>query len=182
MIYPSLLRPTSQESFALPSGPLAIPKAELTLRRWAGAPITNTFGGKALIDFAGRPLFAELCVYELLRLSGWEARWVETYGAPAMRPNHFTAWADDRLGMQQHDPIMEPWVIDSLERIAAANVSSYAGCWDVVGWNGTDLLFAELKRRKQDRVRSTQHRWLEAGLQAGLKPGNFLLVEWDFAD
>ncbi|WP_426491274.1 hypothetical protein [Hymenobacter sp. 102] len=76
MNYPSLLRPTSQENFTLSSGPLAVPKVELALRRWAGAPVASTFGGKALIDFAGWLLFAELCVYELLRLSGWEAQWV----------------------------------------------------------------------------------------------------------
>ncbi len=87
-----------------------------------------------------------------------------------MKPHHCTAWADEQVGMQQHDPITQPWVIDTLGSIAAANANSYAGCWDVVGWNGVDLLFAELKRRKKDRVRSTQHRWLEAGLQAGLKP------------
>lgn len=109
------------------------------------------------------------------------AGWVETYGAPAMRPNHFTAWLDDRLGAQQHDPITDPLVVDILQRLAVANLNCYTGCWDVVGWNGSDLLFAEFKRRKQDRVRSTQHRWLNAGLQMGLQADNFLLVEWDFA-
>lgn len=180
MIYPSLLRPTSQESFALPSGMLAIPKAELILRRWTGAPVANTFGGKPLIDFAGRPLFAELCVYELLRLSGWEARWVETYGAPAMKPNHFTAWADAGLASQRHDPITATAVIDQLQRQAVANQNSFAGCWDLVAWQGEQVLFAELKRLRQDRVRPSQHRWLEAGLRIGLQAESFLLVEWDF--
>ena len=68
-----------------------------------------------------------------------------------------------------------------MQRMAAVNQNRYAGCWDVVGWSGPDLLFAELKRRKQDRVRATQHRWLAAGLQVGLQAENFLLVEWAFA-
>lgn len=159
---------------------LAIPKIELQLRRWAGPPISSTFGNKPLIDFGGHPVFAELCVYELVRLSGWEARWVETYGAGPMNPYHFTAWADAGITGQQHVPITNPAVQDLLQKIAHANGDSYAGCWDVVGWNGETVIFAELKRRKKDRIRPTQPRWLEAGLQMGLQPENFLLVEWDF--
>jgi len=179
--HPSLLRPTASEALLVNDQKLYVPRAELTLRRWKGISLANTFGGKPLIDFGGRPVFAELCVYELMRLSGWQARWVETYGAPANAPNHFTGWVDDRLGSQQHDPITEPVIVSALQRTAAGNQGSYAGCWDVVGWNKADILFAELKRRKQDQVRSTQHRWLRAGLEAGLQPDNFLLVEWDFA-
>lgn len=178
--YPSLLRPTATEAMLVNEQNLYIPKVEISLRRWEGTPLANTFGGKPLIDFGGRPVFAELCVYELMRLSGWQARWVETYGAPATAPNHFTAWADDRLGAQQHVPITEPWVMSTLQRLAAGNQNSYAGCWDVVAWNGQAILFAEIKRRKQDKVRSTQHKWLSAGLEAGLKAENFLLIEWDF--
>lgn len=179
--YPSLLRPTTTEAVLLNDHPVHVPKVELSLRRWEGAPLTHTFGGKPLIDFGGRPVFAELCVYELLRLCGWQARWVETYGAPATAPYHFTAWADERPGAQLHVPITELWVLGILQDVAANNCGNYAGCWDVVGWHDSTILFAELKRRRKDRVRSTQHRWLAAGLAAGLQVDNFLLVEWDFA-
>lgn len=106
---------------------------------------------------------------------------METYGAGAMTPNHFTTWADAGLAGQQHEPITDPAIQDLLQKIALANGNSYAGCWDVVGWNGEAIVFAELKRRKKDRIRATQPRWLEAGLQVGLQPENFLLVEWDIA-
>ena len=179
--YPSLLRPTSTEELLVNKQALHIPKLELRLRRWTGTPILHTFGNKPLIDFSGRPLFAELCIYELLHLSGWQARWVETFGAPALRPSHFTHWKDAALREQQHDSITDQPITDLLRRIAEANGNSYAGCWDVVGWQGTTILFAELKRYKKDRIRATQPRWLEAALTAGLQPENFLLVEWGFA-
>jgi hypothetical protein len=181
IIYPCLLRPTSTELLTILGQVLEVPKVELQLRRWQGAPLADTFGSKAVIDFGGRPLFAELCVYELLRLSGWQARWVETYGAGAMNPHHFTNWADAGLAGQKHEPIPNPDLQALLQQIAHANGNSYAGCWDVVGWVGPDVLFAELKRRKKDRLRPTQPRWLAAALQVGLQPTNFLLVEWDFA-
>jgi hypothetical protein len=160
---------------------LTIPKVELQFRQWQGSPLSSTFGNKPLIDFGGRPLFAELCVYELMRLSGWQARWVETYGAGAMTPNHLTRWADAGLAGQQHERITDPWLLELLHRIAQANGRTYAGCWDVLGWKGETVLFAELKRLKKDRIRPTQPRWLEAALQVGLQPTNFLLVEWDLA-
>ncbi|SMB97268.1 hypothetical protein SAMN00120144_0330 [Hymenobacter roseosalivarius DSM 11622] len=140
----------------------------------------NHFGHKPLIDFGGLPVFAELCVYELFRLSGWEARWLETYGAPAAGPYLFTNWLDVPLKQQQHQPLRVAWVAELLEVIAAYNKGRYGGCWDVIGWHGKTIVFAELKRRKKDRLQTTQPLWLEAGLRAGLQPENFLFVEWDF--
>lgn len=180
-IYPSLLRPTATEVLTSNGSVLTVPKVELQLQRWQGTPLSNTFGNKPLINFGGRPVFAELCVCELLRLSGWQARWVETYGAGAMTPHHFTCWADTSLAGQQHEPITDAWLLALLHQVAQTTSNTYAGCWDVIGWKGETVLFTELKRLKKDRLRPTQPRWLEAGLQIGLQPDNFLLVAWDFA-
>lgn len=179
--FPSLLRPSADEHVLVNDQSCAIPKIELQLRRWDGISLNNTLNGKPLIDFDSHPVFAELCLYELMRLSGWQARWIETYGSPAKAPRLLTAWADDRLTVQKHEPITDLWVASLLQRIADVNGGTYAGCWDVVGWHQDQLVFAELKRRKQDRIRATQLGWLEAALQLGLQPHNFLLVEWDFA-
>ncbi|RFP65301.1 hypothetical protein D0N36_09575 [Hymenobacter lapidiphilus] len=87
------------------AGYIAVPKVELELRRWAGEPTAYKFGNKPLIDFGGRPLFAELCGYELFLLSGWDARWVQTFGANAKGPKLFTAWEDVLQGQQQDQPL-----------------------------------------------------------------------------
>lgn len=178
--YPSLLRPTTTETLLVAGQPVAVPKVQLQFRQWQGPPILDTFGNKPLVDFAGRAVFAELCVYELFRLSGWEARWVETYGAPAARPNLFTNWGEVPRKQQQHLPLADTWVAELLTAIAASNKGSYAGCWDVLGWHGEYIVFAELKRLKKDRVQATQLVWLEAGLKAGLRLENFVFVEWEF--
>jgi hypothetical protein len=68
--------------------------------------------------------------------------------------------------------------MDKLNEIATANSNSYSGCWDVVAWQNERLLFVELKRFRHDNIRSTQIRWLEAGLDSGLTLDNFLVVEW----
>ena len=185
MTYPNLLRPTATETLLLPNGlSVSIPKVELLLRPWVGPLIADTYNGKPLLDVTGRPLFAELAVYELLRLSGWEARWVETYGAPAANPRCYTTWRPDLTAaerrQQPHQLAADCPLPPALAQVAAANGHSYAGCWDVLGWHRETVIFAELKRRKKDRLQATQPRWLAAGLQAGLSPENFLLVEWDF--
>ncbi|WP_035565617.1 hypothetical protein [Hymenobacter sp. IS2118] len=178
--YPSLLLPTCTEILIVWGQTVAVPKAQLQFRAWDGPALEDTFGNKPLIDFGGRPVFAELCVYELFRLSGWDARWVETYGAPAKSPKMFTSWLNTHRSQQQHQPLTEAWVAELLAAIAAHNNGRYGGCWDVLGWHNDTAIFAELKRLKKDRLQTTQPAWLEAGLKAGLQPENFLLVEWDF--
>ena len=164
---------------------LAIPKVELLLRRWQGVPIADDFGSKPLINFAGRPVFAELAVYELFRLSGWEARWIETYGAPVKNPKCYTDWLTavprEARATQLHHPIEDERITAFMQRLMMANNQTFAGCWDVLGWQGDVLIFAECKRHRKDKLRVTQPRWMAAGLQQGLQPENFLLVEWDFA-
>ncbi len=180
--YPSLLRPTATETLTVAGQVLTVPKTQLQLRPWQGPQIVDAFGKKPLIDFAGRAVFAELCIYELFRLSGWDARWVEPYGAPATQPKFFIEWLDVPRKQQQHHPLtmVDEEIAKRLDAIAAQNKGSFAGCWDVMGWYENTVLFAESKRLKKDRVQSTQLAWLEASLKAGLRPENFLFVEWDF--
>ena len=178
--YPSLLRPTAFETLTVAGQPLAVPKVQLHLRRWFGPPLSNTFNSKPLVDLAGQPVFAELATYELFRLSGWEARWVSTFGASATMPKLLTDWLDALPKQQRSHPLPETGPAALLSSIASHNGGTYAGCWDVLGWHGDTVLFAELKRFKKDRLQATQFRWLAAGLQAGLQPENFLLVEWDY--
>jgi hypothetical protein len=92
-------------------------------------------------------------------------------------------WLDVPRKQHQHQPLTndaDRWVVDLLESVAAHNGSRYGGCWDVVGWHDETIVFAELKRLKKDRVQATQLAWLEVGLRAGLRPENFLFIEWDF--
>ena len=76
-------------------------------------------------------------------------------------------------------PIADADVSNLLERMAAADGNTYAGCWDVVAWRGERVVFMELKRRRKDRVQETQLAWVEAGIKIGLGVESFLFVEWE---
>jgi len=81
---------------------LDVSKVELSLRSWTGSALAHTRGGKPLLDFGGRPVFAELCVYELARLSGWDARWVSTFGAATELLNRVGRREAERAAARAH--------------------------------------------------------------------------------
>ena len=116
--YPSLLNPTDIETFILNGKPVEIPKLIVCFKEWKGTPISNTFGGKPLIDFNGKPMFAELTIMKLFIISGWQARWIETYGASDKRPYHFSNWIDDKLTGQPVDMIQDIHILELLNAVS----------------------------------------------------------------
>jgi hypothetical protein len=171
MRLPNNLKPTSTEDFELPSGRrVSVPKCEPAFQPWHGWDVGDTYNGKQVLDVGGKPAFAELAILWSLRAEGWDGVWVDTY-RDALRTGY--------------------WNVPPLEslpdRAAALLASIYAktgsrhGTWDVFCWTGDDVLFAESKRSKKDSIRDTQRTWLEAALAVGLKPENFLVVEWSIA-
>ena len=46
---------------------ISIQKYILHLEPWCGAPIPNTYNGKAVIDWYGEPVFAELAILRLFK-------------------------------------------------------------------------------------------------------------------
>jgi hypothetical protein len=168
MQYPPLLHAQSIETIRLPSGhTVVIPKATPTFDRWTGDPIEDTYGGKAVLDYAGEPVFAELAILRALQESGWDGVWVDTY----RRRYRVGYWAEnDKVALPREQEAL-------LERIYEGAGAS-RGCWDVFCWKEGQRLFAEAKRQDRDRIRDTQRRWLEAALNVGLLEESFLIVEW----
>jgi hypothetical protein len=178
-VYPNLFQSLEKEIFRLNGVKVNIPKCLVRLEEWKGKPVKNTFGGKPIVKMDQRPMFAELAIKEHFVANGWEARWVETYGRVNKKPLCLSTWKDDKFRNQIGDPIKNEEVLEKLSEIAKYNNDSYSGCWDILAWKSDNMIFAELKRESKDRIRQTQIDWLFAGLKSGLKPENFLIVEWD---
>lgn len=158
--------------------PTPVGTARISFKQWSGVPIGNTFGGKPLLDVDGKPMFAELAIQRQAKQDGWQACWVETYAMKNKQPYYFNEWLDGPITAQLPISIDQAQV-DLLARIAECNGGSFYGCWDVLAWKDSRSVFMESKRTKKDAIRSTQLKWLEAGLAAGLSLDQFLIVQWD---
>jgi hypothetical protein len=168
--YPTLLTPTTTQLFRLASGEVAVPKATPVFVAWPGQQPDDTYNGKQVLAFEGRPAFAELAVLWSLNALGWQGVWIDSYRG-AYRTGY---WDCPTLTKLPDGPAK------LLERIRVATGSRF-GAWDVFCWRDQELLMAECKRVRHDAIRGTQVRWLEAGLALGLSAGDFLIVEWSIA-
>ena len=67
------------EEIWLPSGELVeIEKIEALFAPWCGDEV-DTYGGKQVIDYRGRPAFAELAVLWDMQAGGWQGVWIDSY-------------------------------------------------------------------------------------------------------
>jgi hypothetical protein len=162
---PATLTPTTKITFPLDDGrQVEVQKATPCFKRWHGELPFDTYGGKAVLDHAGEPLFAELVILRQLQGAGWEGVWVDTYSRRFLvAPGTVGVVADN-----------------ALRRLEAIydRAGSRHGCFDVLAWNGTDLLFSEAKRGKKDPIRPSQRTWLTAALDLRIPLSSFLVVEW----
>lgn len=136
--------------------------------QWTGSPITNTYGGKAVLYYKGRPLFAELLALNLYKELGFEGVWVDTYSRKF------------RVGLPENTlPVqLPPEVAVKLQEIVTTNKSS-KGVWDLLLWKDGELKFVELKRKKKDAIRQTQITFLNSAIKCGYHLDQFEILEWD---
>jgi hypothetical protein len=168
MKYPHGFQPSGVETIKLPSGRMVeIPKATALFSKWNGKPVSTTYGGKFIAKFNGRPAFAELVILRSFRTSGWNGVWVDTFGS-SFRTRY---WPKNSIDL--------PSKQESLLETIYKKAGSTGGCWDVFCWKGALVMFVEAKRKRQDSLKPTQLRWLEAAIECGLPLDTFLVVEWD---
>jgi hypothetical protein len=185
-LYPRGLEPDHEE--LIPGLEVTVPSINLIFKRWRGKPIKDDFGGKPLVDYEGRPVFAEIAIVRTAVKAGWSAFWQQAYPLRQNGPHYYYAdWREDRVRKDQitKSSLDSPYHQDLQARIARYNSNSYRGCWDIIAWNGGGkrTLYIESKQYKKDSIRDNQVRWFSACLSAGLKKKeNFLVVQWRFDD
>ena len=165
----SRLSPTTQEVITLFSGKtVLIPKCELVFNIWKGSPVKDDYGGKQVIDYDGKPFFAELAVLKILEEEGISGVWVDSYGKCLRKEMPPTKLPYSALAGTASE------IFNAITKAVGKN----GGCWDIFAWEGKSILFVECKRSKKDSIRDSQVVWFEQCLKLGLQPENFLLVQW----
>jgi hypothetical protein len=153
--------------------------------------MVNSFGGKPAVEFEGRPMFAELAIALMAIRGGWAARWVEVYYLDKKQPYYMLDWNDTRP-FSQKSVLPDSSRLQLMASIDAKCASDalaerrrrnpYSGAWDVLAWNADRILFIESKHAGKDRILGNQVRWYSGAIKAGLRPENFLVVQWRFED
>ena len=168
-VHPFISHLIGPQKIALASGnSVSIPTCHYLFRRWEGKPIQDTYGGKALIEFDRKPIFAELAILGTLRRAGWDGVWVDTYRRKFRR-----GLPPDCCELPSHAQKL-------YDRICKANNGKTSGCFDVLAWHGKSYLFVESKRRSKDTIQATQKTWIAAALHSGVPIDSLLICEWDF--
>jgi hypothetical protein len=171
MIYPKQLNPTTTERIVLPSGKVVrIAKATPIFKLWNGRKVAETYGGKAVLSFYRKPQFAELGILRIFERDGWKGVWVDTYR------NKFRTryWPKNAVTL----PKDKESLLNSIYEVA----ESRQGCFDVFCWRGGNYIFAESKRRGEDKIRDTQKRWLQAAIKCDVPRKSLLFIEWEISN
>ncbi|WP_148699345.1 hypothetical protein [Candidatus Nitrososphaera evergladensis] len=63
---------------------VSVPAISIIFNRWKGKPIKDDMAGKPIVEYDGRPIFAELAIVQMAVRSrgggeGWSALWQEAY-------------------------------------------------------------------------------------------------------
>jgi len=118
----------------LPSGEaVRVPTRHLSFEAWSGPPISDTYGGKAVLDLNGEPLFAELAILRLLQREGFDGVWGDTFR------HRF------RQSIALEECKLPPWVQAEFEKIVG-EIGNWSGCWDVLAWKSENRIRVDSPR------------------------------------
>ena len=172
-MFPLLLTPTTTYEFQLPTtGLVQIRKVTPRFIDWSGEEPPKKYGKKLLL-YEGRLAFAELVVLWAMQSVGWEGVWIDSYQGEKYRTGY---WDSEPLTELPPEPT------SMLSRIRDASGLKTGGAWDVFCWRGSEVVFAECKRKKKDSIKENQIRWLQAAINVGVPLESFLIVEWTSAE
>lgn len=172
MVLPKALRPTSATSVTFPSGTtVSLPVCHPTFLKWT-EPFTGfAYGGKPILNYEGEAVFAELAILRLLRGSGWEGVWVETYGGTNFLREMPQGWQLSSLSVAIPE---ERCAL--LKKIWKA--AKTTACFDVFAWKEEDILLCEAKHQGKDQFTKSQLKFIEGALACGIPSESLLIVEW----
>ena len=166
----SVLKPDDKEEV----DEFIIPKCtSLKLLQWKGEPIKGPLNNKTLVEYHGKPFYAELVVLQMYRSKGWDGRWIQSFGK--------RQYLMDMAPNSQNVPLPEAKEA-IIKKISAGIGKDWCGCWDLFLWNDkNETRFIELKKRKDDALKPNQIKWFRSALESGISLSDFLIVEWDFS-
>lgn len=157
----------------LPSGQVALIRrlsvrfGEASPNRLKPGALPASYVSKPLVTFDGAAMFGELAVLRWLEVDGWDGAWLDTV-------HDRTSW---RHMPTRSSPVSLPPTAQALyDRIVEANDGRASGAFDVIAWRGQQTIFVEYAAPGEQSLTKSQHRWIDAALDAGVSANDLLIV------
>lgn len=174
MNIPPELKTNGNVTITTPSGAKAtLPLCHINFQKWTGKLPDFDFGGKPLIDYQGNAIFAEFAILNLLKESGWDGVWVETYGGIHFLKDMPGGWKLAKNSVS----------IPTEKEVLLRNILKMAkttACFDVFAWKNDEIIFCESKHKGKDRLTKAQTRFIEGALSYGISKKALIIVEWEY--
>jgi hypothetical protein len=167
----SIAHSAGSSDYVLPSGRrvriatlhVRFPPAEPS--RLASGVLQSTYTSKPLVDVDGESLFGELAIVRWLAKDGWDALWVDTFHGRKF-------WREmPHMG----PPVSPPPQVRSLYDRIAQTKGSPSGCFDIVAWSESRIIWLEYKGPR-DKPNRNEALWIEAALQSGVEEKDLFFV------
>lgn len=149
-----------------------LPVCRPIFHKWLGETVAFDYGNKPILDFKGKPYFAELIILNLLLERGWSGAWIETYGGTHFLRSMPNAWNLNSEHISIPDDKAE--LLEKIRKTAGTTA-----CFDVFAWKNDEFLFCESKHAKKDRLTSAQIKFIEGALACGIPKDSLLIAEWE---
>lgn len=164
------------------NGELSLPTSNYSFIFQEKNALTNNLG-KILVNFDGKPMFAELAIRQILDNNGFDARWVATPSRLPENMLYLTDWVDKgkRFDDNQITVPLNYECQREMEHIKQirGDGQTYKGCWDIVAWKNQKIHFIETKHKGKDRPNKNQKSWYLAARKVNIPKENLLVVEWE---
>lgn len=174
MAIPPQLKANGNTKVSLSSNVQAIlPLYHIVFKKWAGKSPTFDFGRKPIVDYQGKPVFAELAILKLFIALGWDGVWVESYGGIHFLKEMPKSWklAKDHISIPKDKEAL-------LKNIQKAGKTT--ACFDVLIWKDNDIIFCESKHKGKDKLTNAQIKFIEGALSCGVPEKSLLIAEWEY--
>ena len=181
--FPPSLLPLEDAHIDLPRrGEVAVARFRAEFNR-SPKPVATGFqeawASKPQVSCDGQALFAEIAVLSLFKKEGWDGVWVDS-----PRHKYF-----DKMPTQSKGVTLDAYVGQLLARIRGTGERGKAVCWDLIVWHGRSVFFVAVRaasppgappRASEGASERARLAWLDASLHAGMSPGQFIIVEWNY--
>lgn len=105
MQYPNELTSDHLETLNVDDQAVDIRGVNLAFKPWTGPKLQSTFGGKPIVEYRGKPMFAELAIVNKIIEAGWSARWVARSGSIDNGLHYLVDWLDVPFKHQTRRPL-----------------------------------------------------------------------------